>query len=240
MVYYILAFQLLFILLICNTTFVILTSPVIFLLYKIKRRRKSIERDKEIDIIVEDSSSFYLLKRYLDGFMRYYDCRVSQVPSHHFRYFVYRYIYYMDLAPKVVVYYGAEMREPYKIKIGRGSIIGDRAILDGRNGLEIGENVNFSSNVSIWTEQHDHRDAFFRCDTQKKTPVKIGNRVWIGPNTLILHSVEIGEGAVIAAGAVVTKSVEPYSIVAGIPAKKIGERNKTLKYEMTVEYVPFY
>lgn len=92
MVYYILAFQLLFILLICNTTFVILTSPVIFLLYKIKRRRKSIERDKEIDIIVEDSSSFYLLKRYLDGFMRYYDCRVSQVPSHHFRYFVYRYI----------------------------------------------------------------------------------------------------------------------------------------------------
>lgn len=86
----------------------------------------------------------------------------------------------------------------------------------------------------------DHRDAFFRCDTQKKTPVKIGNRVWIGPNTLILHSVEIGEGAVIAAGAVVTKSVEPYSIVAGIPAKKIGERNKTLKYEMTGEYVPFY
>ena len=187
MVYYILAFQLWFILLICNTTFVILTSPVIFLLYKIKRRRKSIERDKEIDIIVEDSSSFYLLKRYLDGFMRYYDCRVSQVPSHHFRYFVYRYIYYMDLAPKVVVYYGAEMREPYKIKIGRGSIIGDRAILDGRNGLEIGENVNFSSNVSIWTEQHDHRDAFFRCDTQKKTPVKIGNRVCIGPNTLILQ-----------------------------------------------------
>lgn len=60
------------------------------------------------------------------------------------------------------------------------------------------------------------------------------------PNTLILHSVEIGEGAVIAAGAVVTKSVEPYSIVAGIPAKKIGERNKTLKYEMTGEYVPFY
>lgn len=51
---------------------------------------------------------------------------------------------------------------------------------------------------------------------------------------------EIGEGAVVAAGAVVTKSVEPYSIVAGIPAKKIGERNRDLKYEMTGEYVPFY
>ena len=235
----ILILLLLFVLLMCNMTFVTLTSPMVFLLYRIKRRRKVVEVGREMNIMREGYSSFRLLKRYLDGFIRYYDYRVSQVPSHHFRSFVYRYIYCMDLAPKVVVYYGAEMREPYKIKIGRGSIIGDRAILDGRNGLEIGENVNFSSNVSIWTEQHDHRDAFFRCDTQKKTPVKIGNRVWIGPNT-ILHSVEIGEGAVIAAGAVVTKSVEPYSIVAGIPAKKIGERNKTLKYEMTGEYVPFY
>lgn len=230
----ILILLLLFVLLMCNMTFVTLTSPMVFLLYRIKRRRKVVEVGREMNIMREGYSSFRLLKRYLDGFIRYYDYRVSQVPSHHFRSFVYRYIYCMDLAPKVVVYYGAEMREPYKIKIGRGSIIGDRAILDGRNGLEIGENVN------IWTEQHDHRDAFFRCDTQKKTPVKIGNRVWIGPNTLILHSVEIGEGAVIAAGAVVTKSVEPYSIVAGIPAKKIGERNKTLKYEMTGEYVPFY
>lgn len=216
----ILILLLLFVLLMCNMTFVTLTSPMVFLLYRIKRRRKVVEVGREMNIMREGYSSFRLLKRYLDGFIRYYDYRVSQVPSHHFRSFVYRYIYCMDLAPKVVVYYGAEMREPYKIKIGRGSIIGDRAILDGRNGLEIGENVNFSSNVSIWTEQHDHRDAFFRCDTQKKTPVKIGNRVWIGPNTLILHSVEIGEGAVIAAGAVVTKSVEPYSIVAGIPLKR--------------------
>lgn len=199
----ILILLLLFVLLMCNMTFVTLTSPMVFLLYRIKRRRKVVEVGREMNIMREGYSSFRLLKRYLDGFIRYYDYRVSQVPSHHFRSFVYRYIYCMDLAPKVVVYYGAEMREPYKIKIGRGSIIGDRAILDGRNGLEIGENVNFSSNVSIWTEQHDHRDAFFRCDTQKKTPVKIGNRVWIGPNTLILHSVEIGEGAVIAAGAVV-------------------------------------
>lgn len=236
----ILILLLLFVLLMCNMTFVTLTSPMVFLLYRIKRRRKVVEVGREMNITREGYSSFRLLKRYLDGFIRYYDYRVSQVPSHHFRSFVYRYIYCMDLAPKVVVYYGAEMREPYKIKIGCGSIIGDRAILDGRNGIEIGENVNFSSNVAIWTEQHDHRDSFFRCDTQKKTPVKIGNRVWIGPNTLILHSVEIGEGAVIAAGAVVTKSVEPYSIVAGIPAKKIGERNKTLKYEMTGEYVPFY
>ncbi|MDB0716236.1 acyltransferase [Bacteroides xylanisolvens] len=237
---YLLLFQLLVVLLTCNTTFVILTSLFTFLLYKVKRQYKLGGGDSQNDVIKKKYSFLYWLKRYMGGFMRYYDYRVSRVPSHHLRYFIYRHVYCVDMAPKVVVYYGAEMREPYKIRIGGGSIIGDKAVLDGRNGIEIGENVNLSSNVSIWTEQHDHRDSFFRCDTQKKTPVKIGNRVWIGPNTLILHSVEIGEGAVVAAGAVVTKSVEPYSIVAGIPAKKIGERNRDLKYEMTGEYVPFY
>ena len=57
--------------------------------------------------------------------------------------------------------------------------------------------------------------------------------------SVILHSVNIGEGAVVAAGAVVTKDVEAFSIVAGIPAKKIGERNKNLKYEMDGSYLSF-
>ena len=69
--------------------------------------------------------------------------------------------------------------------------------------------------------------------------MEIGNRAWIGPNTVILHSVHIGEGAVVAAGAVVTKDVEAFSIVAGIPAKKIGERNKNLKYKMDGSYLSF-
>lgn len=66
------------------------------------------------------------------------------------------------------------------------------------------------------------------------------DRAWIGPNTIILHSVHIGEGAVVAAGAVVTKDVEPYTIVAGIPAKKVGDRNRDLKYEFNGKYSPFY
>ena len=68
----------------------------------------------------------------------------------------------------------------------------------------------------------------------------IGNRAWIGPGTTILHSVNIGEGAVIAAGAVVTKDVEPFAIMAGIPARKIGERNHNLRYEFNGYPAPFY
>jgi acetyltransferase-like isoleucine patch superfamily enzyme len=144
----------------------------------------------------------------------------------------------MELADAAIIYYGSEMRAPYRIKIGKGTIIGDKAILDGRNGIQIGEHVNFSSHVAIWTEQHNHRDPYFRCNI-KKCPVVIHNRVWIGPNVTILPNVEIGEGAVVAAGSVVTKSIEPFAIVAGVPAKKIGERNKDLKYEFDGKYVPF-
>jgi len=133
------------------------------------------------------------------------------------------------MASDTIIYYGAEIRNPYGLQIGKGSIIGDNAILDARNGIKIGNNVNFSSNVSIWSEQHDHRDPYFR-NTQKKKMIEIGDRVWIGPNTIILHSVNIGEGAVIAAGAVVTKDVPPYAIVGGVPAKIIGERNHDLRY----------
>ena len=60
----------------------------------------------------------------------------------------------------------------------------------------------------------------------------IGNRVWIGYRAMILPGVTIGEGAVVGAGAVVTKDVESFSIVAGNPARRIGERNQDLNYRL--------
>jgi len=61
--------------------------------------------------------------------------------------------------------------------------------------------------------------------------------VWIGYQAIILPGVEIGEGSVVAAGAVVTKSVEPFTIVAGVPARKVGDRNRALRYQL--KYQPF-
>ena len=139
----------------------------------------------------------------------------------------------------MVIYYGAEIRNHCGLKIGKGSIIGDRAILDARNGIEIGENVNFSTGVSIWTEQHDHRDSNFKCISNESFKVSIGNRVWIGPNVIILHSVTIGDGAVVGAGSVVTKDVPPFTVVGGIPAKIINKRNRHLVYEFNGSHVPF-
>ncbi len=133
----------------------------------------------------------------------------------------------------VVLHFKTEIRTPHKLHIGKGTIIGDNALLDARCGLVMGENVNLSSNVSIYTLHHDHRDPQFRCPdpTQRRMDVRIEDRAWLGSNIVVLPGVTIGEGAVCCAGCVVTKDVPPYTVVAGIPAKKVSERPQTLSYE---------
>ncbi|HMS72434.1 MAG TPA: hypothetical protein PKB03_05320, partial [Baekduia sp.] len=59
-----------------------------------------------------------------------------------------------------------------------------------------------------------------------------GDRAWVALGATVLGGVTIGEGAVVAAGAVVTKDVEPYSVVGGVPAVKIGDRSRGLRYEL--------
>lgn len=179
--------------------------------------------------------SVRLLKRYVGGYLRYADFQTGRIPSHHLRNFLYRRIWLVRMEPAVVFHAGAEIRASENLTIGRGSIIGDRALLDARNGLVIGENVNFSSDVHIYTEQHDHRDPYFRCNSDADFRVRIGDRAWIGPRTLILHGVTVGEGAVVAAGSVVTKDVPPFAIVAGVPARKIGDRTRDLRYVLRAE-----
>ena len=179
------------------------------------------------------------LIRYVSGYLRWMDYEVARIPSHAVRYFIYRNIFCVRMAKKVIIYLGAEIRNPHRMEIGEGSIIGDNAILDARNGLKMGRNVNLSSHVSIYTMQHDHRSPVFAAPCGPHLSVEIGDRAWLGPNTIILPGIHIGEGAVVAAGAVVTKDVPPFAIVAGIPAKPIGTRNKHLSYEFDGKYLPF-
>lgn len=181
----------------------------------------------------------YLFSSYRDFKDRLCLKWIAEIPSHHIRMFFYRYIYLIPMKKKVVIYSGAEIRNPTQLYIGKGTIIGDNAILDARAGIKIGNNVNFSSNVSIWTYQHDYRDPYFACNADHIGPVTIGDRAWIGPNTIILRNVTIGEGAVIAAGAVVSHDVPPFALVGGIPAKVIGYRPTDLKYEFTGKHAHF-
>lgn len=114
-----------------------------------------------------------------------------------------------------------------EIKIGDHCVINRQTYLDGRMGIEIEDNVNISFGCTILTLQHEVQSPNFEC---KGSKVVIKKNAWIGLKAIIMPGVEIGEGAVVGAGAVVTKNVSPYTIVAGVPAKPIGIRNSNLSY----------
>jgi maltose O-acetyltransferase len=124
----------------------------------------------------------------------------------------------------------ARFYNPAKIEVGTDTHIGDNCFLDGRNAIMIGSHVDIASQVLIYNEEHNVHSEKFEATSG---PVEIGDYVFIGPRAIILPGVKIGRGAIIAAGAVVTKDVAPMSIVGGIPAKEIGVRKvKNLNYRL--------
>ena len=148
---------------------------------------------------------------------------VGRLPSASVRAALYR-LMGLRVGRETHIYGGLEIRAPGRITIGDGSVVGLNAILDGREGITIGRNVNLSSEVAIWTLQHDPQAADFGT---KGGPVVIEDRAWLSFRCTVLPGVTIGEGAVVAAGSIVTKDVAPFTIVAGIPAERIGERTAT-------------
>ena len=177
-----------------------------------------------------DKLYIYWEKLFKKGWQRYMLFQVGLIPSHHIRKFIYKALG-AEIGKNVVFHFRTEVRGLHRLKIGDGTIIGDNALLAAQRGLTIGKNVNLSSNVSIYSGAHDHRDPYFRSTPATTRPINIGDRVWIGSNAIILTGVHIGEGAVVCAGCVVTKDVEPYAVVAGVPAKKVNERPHDLRYE---------
>ncbi len=114
-----------------------------------------------------------------------------------------------------------------QFKIGKHCHINHNCFIDARGGILIHDNVSISHYVKLVTGSHDVNSTTFE---GKFSSIEIDDNAWIGINAIILQGIKIGKGAVVCAGAVVTKDIGDYEIVAGIPAKVIGHRNKQLNY----------
>lgn len=153
---------------------------------------------------------------------------VGRVPSHQLRRAVYRRAG-MSLPSTSSIHWRAEFYAPEGIVVGEHCTIGDSAFLDGRSGLTIGDNVNLGSHVTIYTREHDVDSPDF---AETGAAVHVADYAWISSHAIVLPGVSIGRGAVVAAGAVVTKDVEPLSVVGGNPATHLRYRNDDLRYRL--------
>lgn len=161
---------------------------------------------------------------------------VSRVPSYTVRHLWYKKVMGITLGKESsilqglhIYFHGLSRERSGTITIGDNSIINRDCCLDARGGLVIGNNVSISPHVILLSEEHDINTSDFRLHL---APTHIEDYVFIGTRAMVLPGIRIGKGAVVAAGAVVTKDVPPFTVVGGVPAVKIGERSRYLNYAL--------
>lgn len=148
---------------------------------------------------------------------------VNKIPSRHVRKRFYQ-IMGAQIGKNTYPCRRIEVLLPKGLNLADRVAVGWFTELDARGGITVDHDTNISSHVKLITGSHDIDDPDFAADFR---PIKIGHHCWIGTGATILQGVSIGDGAVVAAGAVVTKDVPPYEVWGGVPAKFIRRRNCT-------------
>lgn len=165
------------------------------------------------------------LALWLEGYIRLF---VSWVPG--FEGMLVRNLLYRLICKRIqgfcYIMPGVYFTHAHRLELGNRVGINSGCNLACRGGLRIGNDSQLGPNVVIVTSGHDFFDPARPIIEQGHTdgPVTLGSDVWIGANATVLPGVTIADGTIVGAGAVVTRDTEPYSIVAGVPARKIGNR----------------
>lgn len=158
------------------------------------------------------------------------------IPSHSIRKSIYKFVFKINIADSAIIYWRCRFFHPSGVHIHNNSIIGNDAFLDGRRGLSIGNNVNIAGEVRIYTLEHDIASPTFGA---AGGAVNIHDWAYIGTRVTILPGVTVGEGAVVASGAVVTKDVQAWTMVGGVPAKFIKSR-PVVRYTLDTEIKTYF
>jgi maltose O-acetyltransferase len=176
-----------------------------------------------------------VIKKFLKALLFYcYNHWVSFIPLYVVRKFYLSSILRIDIGRHTAIHMGCFFTGD-KIKVGNNSVINRNCYLDGRGGLEIGNNVNVSPECYLLSLTHDLHAKDFHAKAKKTL---IQDYCWLGARTLILPGIQISYGVVVGAGSVVTKSFDKNQIIAGVPAKVIGQREEDYNYR--TEYFPFF
>lgn len=164
----------------------------------------------------------------------FYNAFASALPSRSLRRLYLR-AWLAGIGPGTCVQRGCRFLNGRKVSLGSRVVINFGCLLDGRHyRIEVGDDASIGPEAALLTLGHDPDAPDF---ATRGGPIVIGARAWIGFRAIVLPNVTIGEGAVVGAGAVVTKDVEPYAIVAGAPARVIGRRSRDIGYRL--EYQPW-
>ena len=143
---------------------------------------------------------------------------------------------FRSIGKNCIIHPDCKISDPDKVIIG-DNVFMQYSILHSEGGLYIGNNVGIAVGTIIWTVEHSYKDgiAIPYGPNMIVKPVRINDNVWIAAGCRIMPGVEIGEGAIISMGSVVTKDVPPCAIVVGFPARVIGYRDKKQYEELKRE-----
>lgn len=141
------------------------------------------------------------------------------------------------LGAGVVVNGSVYFESPSTTELAEDVCINDGLVIRGAGSLRLGAHVHFGENVEILTTNHNFErpDQLPYDKTRLSKDVEVGDCVWFGDRVIVVPGVTIGEGAVLAAGAVVTRDVPPLAVVGGSPAKLIRYRDEGAYRQLRAE-----
>ena len=126
------------------------------------------------------------------------------------------------VGPGVHVYPSAIITLPWLLEVGEWSALGDSVLVYNLGSVRIGSRVTISQRAHLCAGTHDYRQASMPLE---RRPISIGDAAWICADAFVGPGVSVGEGAVVGARAVVVRDVEPWTVVAGNPARVVGRRS---------------